>query len=110
MLEYTLRFNIRTGRVVAFRDWLKANDASLREHTAPGWTYLGTWFGVRGFGDYDCETRYSLEGYDALGAGFGGDEGMRLMRDLYEEYVDWSTRPQASLFRSAAEVQIPKGM
>lgn len=110
MLEWTIRYNIKTGRVVEFRDWLSANDAGLREHVAPGWTYIGTLFSVRGFGDYDCETRYGVASYEALGSGFGGDEGQRLLRELYVEFIDWSTRPQVSLFRSAGEVQIPRGM
>jgi hypothetical protein len=110
MLEYTYRYNIMLGKAGAFRDWLLANDEDLHDHQPPGWTYLGTWFAVRGFGDFGCEGRFQIESYEALGSGFGDDEAQRLVRELFEDFIDWTTRPVATLYRSASEVRIPKSM
>jgi len=110
VLEYSYRYNILSGKAGAYRDWLLTNDKPLHEHTPPGWTYLGTWFAVRGFGDFDCEARFGVESYEALGSGFGDDEAQRLLRELFEGFIDWTTRPIATLYRSASEVRIPKSM
>lgn len=109
MLEWTFRFNVKVGMVGKLRDWVNANEAGLREHTPPGWAYLGTWFSVRGFGDYDGELRYSVESYAALGAGLGDDEYQRLQREMFD-FIDYSTRPHACLYRPASSIHIPKGM
>lgn len=110
MLQYSYRYNIVPGKSGAYRDWVVANDRDLREHTPPGWTYLGTWFAVRGFGDFDCEARFEIDGYESLGAGFGDDEAQRLLRELFSEYIDWGTRPVATLSRAADDVSIAPSM
>jgi hypothetical protein len=108
MLQYALRYNVGVTKGGAFRDWLLANDAALHEHQPRGWTYLGTWFAVLGFGDFGCESRFDVDGYEALGSGFGDDEAQRLARELFVNFIDWTTRPVTTLMRSAAEVQIRK--
>lgn len=87
-----------------------ANDQAIKEHQPPGWTYLGTWFSVRAFGAFDVEARFQLESYDALGAGFGDDEGMRLNRELFDNFADLTVRPQAALDRSSSDVKIAAQM
>lgn len=33
-----------------------------------GWTYLGTWFDVMGFGQYDYESRWELNDHGSVNA------------------------------------------
>ena len=88
MLEYVYHYNVHLEKAGAYRDWLIANNTALHEHQPPGWTYLGTWFSVRGFGDFHCESRFQLEDYVSLGSGFGDDESQRLSRALFDDFLD----------------------
>ena len=107
-MEYVIRYDIKPNKSTAFRQWLTDNEAEIREHTAEGWTYEGTFFTVRGFGDYTNETRWTIEGYGSLGSGFGDEAGIRLTQEWFE-YID-QTRPwQATLYKNAAEVDILPG-
>lgn len=109
MLQYVYRYNIQFKKGEAYRDWLKANDAALHEHQAPGWTYLGTWFSVRLFGEFGCESRFELESYESLGTGFGDDESQRLVREQ-TEFVDYSVKPVAGLYKSWSDVNVAPRM
>ena len=51
--------------------------------------------------DFGYESRWELDGFDALGSGFGDDEAQRLNREFFEDFIDWTTRPLAALMRSA---------
>jgi hypothetical protein len=106
MLEYVYRYNVKYEKAAAFRDWLVANDQALHDHQTPGWTYLGAWFSVRGFGQFQAESRFQLEGYEASGSGPGDDETQRYARELAETYIDWTTKPMAALYRTAHDVRI----
>jgi len=72
-MQYVTRFNLQPLQGGAFREWLTKNDALLREGQAQGWTYLGAWFTVHGFGRYDVELRYEVGDYANLCAGFGSE-------------------------------------
>jgi len=109
MLEYVYRYNLKVDMVEAYRDWVVANDTALRDHQPPGWAYLGTWFSVRSFGEFHCESRFQLDGYEALGAGFGDAETQRTSSE-FSEYVDWTNKPRAVVYRAAVDVVIPQGM
>ncbi len=104
MLQWTYRFNVKPGKATSFRDWVLKNEQALRDHASPGWKYLGTWFSVRGFGSFDCEVRWEIESYGALGAGFGDEENQRLLNEFIGDFIDHTTRPEASLLRSASDV------
>ena len=82
MLEYVFRFTIVHGRQNEFIEWLRANEDRLREHTRPGWTYVGTWFTVGGFGDYTGESRWTLESYASLGEGWGDEIAQQLTSEF----------------------------
>jgi hypothetical protein len=102
------RYYLRPGKVEAYLDWLKKNDQVFREGAPEGQTYLGTWFTVQGFGEYDVESRWELDDYAALGSGFGSDEFLALMIE-WEEFGD-SSRPQQSfLMKSEDDVRIVPG-
>lgn len=104
MLEYVFRFSVDRGKQNEFVEWLKANEADLKEHTRPGWTYLGTWMTVGGFGDYSGETRYELEDYGSLGEGWGDDTAQRLLSEFLA-HVDHVHR-QVSLLKNIATVNV----
>ena len=103
MLEYVFRFSIDKGKQNEFIDWLTANEENLKEHTRPGWTYLGTWLTVGGFGEYDGESRWSLESYASLGEGWGDEVAQQLLADflLTTDHV----HRQANLLKSVATVE-----
>ena len=107
-MEYVLRYDVAPQRSTEFRDWLKANDNAFNDNAPDGWTYAGTWFTVRGFGEYTNETRWIIDDYAALGAGFGNEENVRLTGE-WMSFVD-QTRPfQATLYTGATEVDILPG-
>jgi len=107
-MEYVLRYDVKPTRSNEFRDWLRTNDSGFSEHAPEGWTYAGTFFTVRGFGEYSNETRWRIDNYAALGSGFGNEENVRLTSQ-WMEYVD-QTRPfQATLYKDATEVDLLPG-
>ncbi len=102
MLEYVFRFTIDKGRQNEFIEWIRANEEKMREHTRPGWTYLGTLMTVGGFGDYSGESRWSLESYSALGEGWGDEIAQQLTSEflLMTDVV----HQEANLLRSVSTV------
>ena len=103
-MQYVYRFNVMPRKAGALRDWLKQNDQLLREEQPEGWHYLGTWFTVRFFGKYNCEMRFELDDYDALGAGFGSDAFQRAFNEMFELVVP--NEQEAYLMKSSDEVSI----
>ena len=103
MLEYVFRFTVDRGRQNEFIEWLRANEEDLKEHTRPGWTYIGTWMTVGGLGEYDGESRWALDSYASLGEGFGDEVSQRLISEFLMT-VD-NVHTQVNLLRSVATVQ-----
>lgn len=102
MLEYVYRFTVDRGKTVEFVEWVRTNEADLKEHTRPGWSYLGTWLTVGAFGKYSGESRWSLESYAALGEGWGDETAQRLLAEFLE--MTDNVAFEATLLRSAATV------
>ena len=63
---------------------------------------------MRGFGQYDCERRWELDDYAALGEGFGTETLQKLALE-YVEFTDTSRGMEASSMKSAGDVQIMDG-
>ena len=105
MLEYVYRFTINRGNQNEFIEWLSTNEENLKEHARPGWTYLGTWMTVGGFGEYDGESRWALEGYASLGEGWGDEVAQQLLADFL--MATDNVHNQASLLRSVTTVSSP---
>jgi hypothetical protein len=106
-MQYIQRFSLKPHKAGEFRDWLKKNDQTLREGQPKGWTYLGTWFTVLGFGHYDVEMRYELQDYAVMGTGFGSEA----LQKAFVEVMDMgSDEPMETyLMKSAEEVRIMEG-
>ena len=102
MLEYVFRFSVDRGRQNEFIDWLRTNEDDFKEHTRPGWTYLGTWMTVGGLGEYDGESRWSLESYASLGEGWGDEVAQQLLADFL--MTTDNVHQQANLLRNVATV------
>jgi hypothetical protein len=102
------RYYLKPGKAEAYLGWLKKNDQVFRDHAPEGQTYLGTWFTVQGFGDYDVESRWELEDYAALGGGFGDHEFQAAMNE-WDEYADTSRPQQSVLMKSEDDVRILEG-
>ena len=107
-MEYVIRYDVKPNMSTAFRQWLTDNEADIEANTAEGWAYQGTFFTVRGFGEYTNETRWSIADYAALGAGFGTERNVQLTQEWFE-YIDQSRPWQATLYKSASEVDILPG-
>ena len=108
MLEYVYRFTIDRGKQNEFIEWLNTNEEKFKEHARPGWTYLGTWLTVGGFGEYDGESRWTLEGYASLGEGWGDEVAQQLLGDFF--MTTDNVHNQANLLRSVATVSSPPNM
>jgi len=103
MLEYVFRFTVDKGKQNEFIEWLRTNEDDLKEHTRPGWTYIGTWMTVGGFGEYDGESRWALESYESLGEGWGDEVAQRLLSEFLMSTDN--VQRQVSLLRSVNTVQ-----
>ena len=89
MLQYALRYNIGVSKGGAFRDWLLANDAALHEHQPRGWRPTSApGLQSSASGTSAAESRFEVDGYEALGSGFGDDVAQRLARELFEDFID----------------------
>ena len=104
-MQYVIRYQLGPKQSAAYRSWVLENESALRENAPEGWTYLGTWFTVRGFGHYDCESRWELDGYDSLGAGWGNETYQGLMKE-WMEFIDQSRTGETYLMKSASEVSV----
>jgi len=67
-MQYVVRYNLKTGKAAEYRQWLLDNADNFSRGDRQGWRYLDTHFTVMGFGDYDCETRWQVDDYAALGS------------------------------------------
>ena len=108
MLQYVYRFTADRGKVNEFIAWLRDNEDNFKEHARPGWTYLGTWMTVGGFGDYDGESRWELDAYESLGSDFGDEVAVKLLEEflLTTDNVHF----QANLLRSVSTIETPPGI
>ncbi len=109
MLQYVYRFSVLKGKSGSFIEWINENDQNFREHSAEGWHYLGTWFIVRGFGDYQAEMRWDLDDYAALGAGFGDAVNQRLLNEFFTDFLDEGAPAQAYLLKGSTVVESAPG-
>jgi hypothetical protein len=107
-MQYIQRANLKPFKAAAFQQWLLDNASLLAEHAPEGWTYVGTWFTVRGFGQYDCEVRWELADYAALGSGFGTEAFQQAMLEA-QEYIDSSRGGETYLMKSAADIRMQQG-
>ena len=103
MLEYVFRFTIDRGKQNEFIAWLRDNEENFKNHTRPGWSYLGTWMTVGGFGDYDGESRWTVDSYASLGEGWGDEVAQRILSEFL--LMTDNVHREVSLLRSVATVQ-----
>jgi hypothetical protein len=63
-MQYIFRYNLRPDGAADYHRWLsKQADASAQP---AGWTYVGTWLDVMGFGHYDYESRWVLDAHGSV--------------------------------------------
>jgi hypothetical protein len=104
-MQYVNRFNLEPQQATPFREWLLENGTTFAEHAPEGWSYLGTWFTVLGFGHYQCEVRWELDDYTALGAGFGDETFQELFRQ-WITFTDQRDPGETYLLKSADDVRV----
>lgn len=109
MLEYVYRFSVRPGRMGEFLAFLDKHEPGFDEHGADDWHYQGSRFVVRGFGSYDCEMRWTIDDYSALGSGFGDEENVKMLAEFFGEFVDHTNRPEAVLMKTRDVLSIAEG-
>jgi hypothetical protein len=102
------RYNLKPEKAEAYRTWLLENDQDFKDHAPDGWSYLGTWFTVQGFGAYSVESRWEIDDYAALGNAFGDDTFQRLMQE-WSEFGDDVHAGETYLMKGADEVSIMEG-
>ena len=107
-MQYIIRYNLKPLKATEFREWLLKNESLIAENTPEGWTYLGTWFRVRGFGKYQCESRHEIDDYGALGADFGNETYQRLMLE-WMEFIDLTQAGETYLMKSSTDISIMAG-
>jgi hypothetical protein len=99
-MQYVYRYNLKEDKSAEFRQWLLGRAG--REILTEGWSYLGTWFTVLGFGRWDCESRWEVDGYGSLGKQFINEDAEK----VFAEWLDFIDGGEAFLMKSAEDVQI----
>ena len=107
-MQYIIRYDVKPQQAEAFRAWLSKNREAFGDHAPTGWSYVGTWFTVQGFGSYQAETRWELDDYASLGSGFGDEENQRLLAEWFD-FVAEGRPNETYLMKSADDVSILKG-
>ncbi|MGI9609471.1 MAG: hypothetical protein ACR2NL_04165 [Acidimicrobiia bacterium] len=102
-MQYIFRYHIHPGRSEEFVAWLGDNEATMAQHTPDGWSYVGTWFTVRGFGSYAAESRWDIANYAALDVGWGDEVHLGLLQD-FMAFTDQSRPSEAALMKSTSQV------
>ena len=105
-MQIVFRYRIQRDRAHQFVEWLQKNRDDFVNHPRDGWSYAGTYFVVQTLGDYDAESRWDLDDYAALGAGFGDETAQRLLREFLTDWVDDRHPMKASLLKAQDEVSI----
>jgi hypothetical protein len=106
-MQIIFRGKLKEKRANEYREWELKNRKAMQELAPPGWTYMGTYFTVFGFGKYDVESRWDLANYGALDS--GRDYENETWDKLNLEAIDFfePTVPgETSLVRSAEGVKI----
>lgn len=101
-MEYIVRYSLKPQKSGEYRQWLLDNEARLKSAVPEGWTYLGTYFTVRGFGNNHCETRWELKNYGALDSRSEAQD--QLSREIFE-FIHDDIPLTGTLLKSASEVR-----
>lgn len=104
-MQLVMRYHVPFKKSPEFKGWLLENKKVLADNQLEGWTHLGTWFTVRFLGHFPYETRWEIDDYDALGAGWGNETLQNLMRE-WLEFVDLDRDHETYLMKSAADISI----
>ena len=107
-MQYVARYDLKPYKATEFIAWLEENEATYAENAMEGWTYLGTWGTVHQLGRFDFETRWELEEYASLGAGWGNETFQRLQLE-WLEFIDQTRDMETSLMKSVSVVSIMPG-
>ena len=106
-MQYIIRYDVKPKASESFRSWLVERSDDFQNHARSGWTYLGTWFTVQGFGSYGTETRWEVEDYGALGAEHDAT-GVQLINE-WMDFVDHGRPIETYLMKTAEDVIIIDG-
>ncbi len=107
-MQYIVRYDVAPKKAGEFRKWLMDNDQTMRDHQPDGWEYLGTWFTVLGFGQFQAESRFEVADYADLGSGFGDEELQRLQLEWFD-FIDTTSGGETYLMKSATDVRVMDG-
>jgi hypothetical protein len=107
-MQYIQRASLKVHQAGKYQQWLVENEPLIAQNAPAGWTYVGTWFTVRGFGRYDCEVRWELDDYAALGSDFGNEVFQKAMMEGFE-FFDPAQGGETYLMKSAGDIHIMQG-
>lgn len=108
-MQYVQRFSLNPSKWGECRQWFSDNAVLLAKEAPEGWTYLGTWFTVRGLGRYDCEVRWELTDYSALPS-FGTDAFEAAVVAALLEFINSSIPIETTLMKSSTDVRLPTSL
>ncbi len=60
---WIMNFNLKEYRSKEFQKFIEKNEKALAEHAPEGWTYMGTYFYVLGFGPYTAAQFWECSDY-----------------------------------------------
>jgi hypothetical protein len=105
---YVTPYFLKPDKAAAFRDWLNSNKAkrlikAFEKET--GIKYIGTFFPVMGFGEYDAEDWYEMKEY----GDFDKIRASKTFTAIFEEtysFLDMTHTVASRMYRSASDVKI----
>jgi hypothetical protein len=105
---YVTPYFLKPEKVVAFRDWLKSDGCKklIKEYEKEtGTKYIGTFFQVLGFGEWDAEDWWEMKDYAAFDKIRESKVEDKLMDEVYD-FIDMTRYAPSRLYRSASDVKI----
>jgi hypothetical protein len=103
---YIFNYNIKENRMKEFQKFIKGNEKAFAEHAPKGWKFMGTYFYVLGFGQYNAADLWEISDYADFDTLRNHDDPTWLR--LVEQAMEFGTNEPtiAWLLREAGDTKI----
>jgi hypothetical protein len=105
---YVTPYFLKSDEAAAYRDWLNSRKAKRlvkAYEKETGIKYIGTFFSVLGFGEYDAEDWWEMKEYGDFDKTRESKVQDEIMAEVYP-FIDMTRNVPARLYRSASDVRI----
>jgi hypothetical protein len=107
---YVSSYNLKEKKALEYQKWLMSDDAKklfADVEKGSGWRYMGTFWAIMGFGDFDCEDWWEVPDWSAFDTLRVSEAGDRLAERFSELDFGDSSRPSSTrMLRTTSDVRI----